>query len=437
MPRAEVLRSPRVDGEKYMSVYEPHKELVDVIDAEGRTLRVVTRREMREQRLPHRCTYILVFNRAGELFVHLRTDTKDVYPSHWDAAIGGVVAAGESFEQGALREIAEELGIDEAVEIEELFPFRYADENSSLQGMVYRLVHEGPFRLQPEEIVRGEFVPLIEIAMRATRQPFCPDSLAVLEELRQRWPGAFAEFPPNQRILLGSGGFRTPERIAFLQQQMRDFFGPIARLLFIPYAHRDHDRYVQAMIERGVNAGYELDGIHRHEVPQKAVAEAQGVFMGGGNTFRLLDALYRYGLLDVIRRRVAEGMPYLGISAGTNVACPTMKTTNDMPIVQPPALEALGLIPFQINPHYFDGQVLVRHGDELIEHYGETRDDRIREFHEMNTTPVLGLREAGVLRFEQGRARLLGAAARLFRRRRSPIDMEPGHALSPPMLWLG
>ena len=159
---------------------DPGKELVDLIDDEGRTIATVTRREMRARRLPHRCVYILVFNRRGELFVHLRTPTKDVFPSFWDVAIGGVLAAGESFEQGASREAREELGID--VETEPLFPFHYADAATVVQGMVYRAVHEGPFRLQPEEIVRGEFVPLDELAARSTREPFCPDGLKVLRE---------------------------------------------------------------------------------------------------------------------------------------------------------------------------------------------------------------------------------------------------------------
>ena len=172
-----------------MNPYDPGKELVDVIDDEGHTVGVVTRREMRERRLPHRCIYVLVFNRAGELFIHLRTASKDVYPSFWDPVVGGVVTAGESFAQGACREVREELGIDAVPQ--ELFPFRFANDKSSLQGVVYRLEHEGPFTLQPEEIVRGEFVPPAEIDERARQQPFCPDGLEVLAELRRRYPVAF------------------------------------------------------------------------------------------------------------------------------------------------------------------------------------------------------------------------------------------------------
>jgi len=165
----------------------PSQELVDVIDDAGHTISVVTRGEMRTRRLPHRCVYILVFNSRSELFVHLRTQTKDVFPGHWDVTIGGVLAAGEAFDDGARRELEEELGI--AAHLQPLFPFRYADVSTVVQGAVYRAAHEGPFRLQPEEIVRGEFVALPDLEERTKSGPFCPDGLAVLEEYRLRFLG--------------------------------------------------------------------------------------------------------------------------------------------------------------------------------------------------------------------------------------------------------
>src|ERR1700722_936485 len=131
------------------------------------------------------------------------------------------------------------------------------------------------------------------------------------------------------RIFLGSGGLGPPERAAVMGGQMRSFSGPIRRLLFVPFAGFDHDAYVRAVVERGLHADYELDGIHTHPDPVAAVRHAEGLFVGGGNTFRLLDTLYRHGLVDAIRERVRGGTPYLGISAGTNVACPSLKTTND------------------------------------------------------------------------------------------------------------
>ena len=170
---------------------DPGAELVDVLDDAGRPVATVTRREMRARRLPHGATYVLVFNRRGELFVHLRSPDKDVYPGHWDVAIGGVLAAGESFDEGARREAREELGV--ALEPEPLFPFRWADEQTVVHGMVYRARHDGPFRLQPEEIVRGEFLALDAVAARAGREPFCPDGLAALAEYRRRWPAGTNE----------------------------------------------------------------------------------------------------------------------------------------------------------------------------------------------------------------------------------------------------
>ncbi len=163
--------------------HDPAEELVEVIDAEGQVIGIVTRREMRQKRLPHRCVYILVCNQRGEIFLHLRTPTKDVYPDHWDVAIGGVVAAGENFADAARRELAEELGI--AAQPVELFPCRYADPNTLVRGMVYHVVHDGPFSLQPEEIVRGEFVSVAEVYKRVAGKRFCPDGLQMLAHYLQ------------------------------------------------------------------------------------------------------------------------------------------------------------------------------------------------------------------------------------------------------------
>jgi dipeptidase E len=231
------------------------------------------------------------------------------------------------------------------------------------------------------------------------------------------------------RLLLGSGGFRTPERIRFLAGRMREFFGDVDRLLFLPYALADHDGYVRTLTEKGIHAGYELDGIHRYDDPVRAMREARGVFVGGGNTFRLLSELYRLGLVPLLKERVRAGLPYLGVSAGANVACPTIQTTNDMPIVMPPSFAALGLVPFQINAHYYHGHTFVREGEEYHEHFGETRDERIAEYHEMNDTPVVGLWEGGVLHVEDGEVTLEGTPARLFVKGRQPVDILPGSRL--------
>ena len=162
---------------------DPGRELIDVVDDAGAVTSQVSRREMRARRLPHRSTYVLVFDWRGRLFVHLRTATKDVYPSHWDVCVGGVLAAGESFDDGAARELAEEIGV--AAPLVHLFPFRYEDATTIVHGMVYRTTHDGPFRLQPEEIVRGEFVAPGDVLARARRETFCPDGLAVLDAYRR------------------------------------------------------------------------------------------------------------------------------------------------------------------------------------------------------------------------------------------------------------
>lgn len=167
-----------------MSGEGPGDELVDVVDGMGRPVAVVRRHEMRARRLPHRCVYVLLFNTRGDLFVHLRAASKDVYPAHWDVAVGGVLAAGESFDAGARREAREELGVDVAVA--PLFPILWADAVTVVHGVAYKARHDGPFRLQPSEIVRGEFLPLGAVPDRAARAPFCPDGLAVLAEYRRR-----------------------------------------------------------------------------------------------------------------------------------------------------------------------------------------------------------------------------------------------------------
>jgi len=195
-------------------------------------------------------------------------------------------------------------------------------------------------------------------------------------------------------------------------------------IAFVPYALRDHGGYAAKARERFAALGVALEGVH--EAPDAAVAieRAEALFVGGGNTFRLLAALEERRLLAPIRARVAEGMPYLGASAGSNVACVTIKTTNDMPIVQPRSFDALALVPFNLNPHYVDP-------DPASRHMGETREQRLREFHEENEPPVVGLREGGWLRVDGENCRLGGlAGARLFRRGEPPVEHLPGDDLS-------
>ncbi|MGI9102897.1 MAG: dipeptidase PepE [Terriglobales bacterium] len=204
------------------------------------------------------------------------------------------------------------------------------------------------------------------------------------------------------------------------EEELRSFLGGVKRVLFVPYALLDRDGYAETARARLDEMGYGLDSIHRAPDARKAVETAEALFIGGGNTFRLLKDLYDNGLLDLIRSRAESGMPYVGASAGSVVASPTIRTTNDMPIVEPPSLVALGLVPFQINAHYLDP-------DPASKHMGETREVRLREFLEENATPVVGIREGSILRVEQGITVLKGTTGgKLFRRGQAPVELAPG-----------
>jgi dipeptidase E len=201
---------------------------------------------------------------------------------------------------------------------------------------------------------------------------------------------------------------------------IREFLGKGARVLFVPYALHDRDAYAEIARKRFAAMEYELESVHRAADPRTAVEKAEAVFIGGGNTFRLLKALYDFHVLDAIRRRVQAGMPYIGSSAGSNVAGPTIRTTNDMPIVEPPSLQAMGLVDFQVNPHYLDA-------DPNSRHMGETREERLRQYLEENETPVVGLREGALLWVEGASILLKGSSgARIFRRGQEALEVQPG-----------
>ena len=205
--------------------------------------------------------------------------------------------------------------------------------------------------------------------------------------------------------------------------EIRDFLDPpSAPLLFFPFAavSMSFDAYAAMARKRFAKMGYRLVGAHRAD--PGAARTAAGFVAGGGNTFRLLDEMQRRGWLQAAGRRVRGGVPYIGWSAGSNLACPTIRTTNDMPVVEPRSLAAMGLLPFQLNPHYTERS--------LSGHGGETRDMRIAEFLALNPgVRVLGLREGSLLRLEGGRLELrLGPGARLFARNKK--DFRAGADLS-------
>ena len=193
------------------------------------------------------------------------------------------------------------------------------------------------------------------------------------------------------------------------EDEIRDFLGPPrAALLFFPFAAVafSFDAYAAMARKRFARMGYRLIGAQRASL--SAARDAAGFVAGGGNTFRLLDEMQRRGWLAAVKRAARGGRPYIGWSAGSNLACPSIRTTNDMPVVEPRSLGAMGLVPFQLNPHYTERS--------LPGHGGETRDQRIAEFLALNPgVPVLGLREGSLLRLEGSRLELrLGPGAKLF-----------------------
>ncbi|MBZ4015230.1 dipeptidase PepE [Streptomyces purpurogeneiscleroticus] len=212
--------------------------------------------------------------------------------------------------------------------------------------------------------------------------------------------------------------------LAHARDAIADHLRAIDELLFVPYALADHDGYTAKVAAFMEPLGIRVRGVHTGD-PRELADRAQAVFIGGGNSFRLLKSLQQHGLLEPIRERVAAGAPYMGSSAGTNMACPTLRTTNDMPIVEPAGFETLGLLPFQINPHYLDPA-------PESSHMGETREERLTQFLEENDVPVLGMREGTWLRRTGDHLELAGvpAGARLFLPATAPSEHGPGTDLS-------
>ena len=206
-----------------------------------------------------------------------------------------------------------------------------------------------------------------------------------------------------QLLLLSSSRADNSEYLAPGLAQITAILGDIRRILFIPYAGVSvgYDAYQQMVQSALAVAGITVESIHQSDDPSAAVAKAQAIVIGGGNTFHLLHQLYHYQLIDLIREKVKSGTPYIGWSAGSNVAGQSIRTTNDMPIIQPPSFTALNLLPFQLNPHYTDFKPTGFHG--------ETRDMRLNEFMLLNpATPIVGLPEGTALRLDAGQLKYLG-----------------------------
>jgi dipeptidase E len=204
------------------------------------------------------------------------------------------------------------------------------------------------------------------------------------------------------------------------EAEIRSFVGERARVLFIPHALHNRRGYTEQAEARFRTMGLEFGSLHDISNPARAIEQAEIIFIGGGNTFRLLYELQQNHLIEPIRRAVRAGAPYIGSSAGSIVACPTLKTTKDMPVIQPLSFEALDLVPFQISPHYLDP-------DPASTHMGETQEQRILQFLEENEVPVVGLREGSILSVEGNDVTLIGPhPARIFRCDAPPLEAAAG-----------
>ena len=213
----------------------------------------------------------------------------------------------------------------------------------------------------------------------------------------------------------------------YLMEEMSDFFKDTEEVIFIPYARPSgisHDEYTAKAATAFDKIGKKLIGLHTFNNPIEALKNAKAAFTGGGNTFVLVSALYRLGLMQPLREAIFNGLAYMGTSAGSNICGVSMQTTNDMPIVYPPSFKTLGVIPFNLNPHYLDP-------DSNSKHMGETRETRIAEFHTQNTIPVVGLREGSWLRVNGDEIILKGELkARVFEQGKEAYEVETGTILN-------
>jgi dipeptidase E len=223
------------------------------------------------------------------------------------------------------------------------------------------------------------------------------------------------------RLLLISNSTNPGEEyLDYPKNHIREFLGDKpTNAVFIPYAAVtfSYEEYEEKVNTRFAEIGHHVTSIHRYINPIEAIEHADAIVVGGGNTWQLVRMLQEKGLMKALRKRVQKGTPYIGWSAGSNIACPTLRTTNDMPIVEPLKFKTLKLVPFQINPHYLD--------DHPANHGGETRETRIREFIEVNRdTYVVGLREGSILLLEDDELVLIGEKkARIFKYGQDPLEL--------------
>tara|TARA_B100001167_G_scaffold98924_2_gene60221 strand:- start:159 stop:863 length:705 start_codon:yes stop_codon:yes gene_type:complete len=228
-------------------------------------------------------------------------------------------------------------------------------------------------------------------------------------------------------ILASTSTVHGGEYLDYLKPTLISHFEGVKRLTFIPFARPggiSHELYTSKARTFFKNLGIEVLGLHEFRDPIKAIAQAEAVFTGGGNTFLLVEQLYQQKIMAILRDRLYENMPYLGTSAGSNIAGISMQTTNDMPIVYPPSFKTLGAMPFNINAHYLDP-------DPGSTHMGETRETRIKEFHQFNNVPVVGLREGSWIEAYKRVYTLRGPhSARIFEAGKIPYELDSGSLIT-------
>ena len=215
--------------------------------------------------------------------------------------------------------------------------------------------------------------------------------------------------------------------LEYILDELKLHFKSTNEIIFIPYARPggiSHDEYTKIASKAFLAIGITVKGLHEFKNPKEALLNSKGIFVGGGNTFVLVNQLYKFDVLTAIKDSVKNGTPYLGTSAGSNICGLTMSTTNDMPIVYPPSFKTLGLVPFNINPHYLDPI-------KDSKHMGETRETRIKEFHAYNTQPVIGLREGSWIEIKDDSINLKGNLdARIFEYGKTPYELTTDSDLS-------
>lgn len=231
----------------------------------------------------------------------------------------------------------------------------------------------------------------------------------------------------TQAIIASTSTLHNGNYLEYLLPELEKLFHYTETILFIPFARPSgisHEEYTQKVSLAFSKINKKVIGLHEFENPSEAIDNSKGIFTGGGNTFLLVKQLHELKLMNVLSKAIQSGIPYLGTSAGSNIAGISMQTTNDMPIVFPESYETLGIIPFNLNPHFLDA-------DLQSKHMGETRETRIKEFHVFNSIPVLGLREGSWLQVNGKEIILKGLfTARYFEQNKNPIEIETETDLS-------